>query len=121
VLTTGSPVMMNEWIADVPGIIEAWFPGEQAGNAIAEVLLGETNPSGKLPMTFPQKWEDCSPFPTYMKEDGITRYEDGIYVGYRHFEKNKLKPLFPFGYGLSYTTFNIVTYFILKRNSKDNN
>jgi beta-glucosidase len=105
VLTTGSPVLMNEWVADVPGIIEAWFPGEQAGNAIAEILLGETNPSGKLPMTFPQRWEDCSAFNTYMKEDGTTRYEDGIYVGYRHFEKNKIKPLFSFGYGLSYTTF----------------
>ena len=105
VLTTGSPVLMSEWLNDVPGLMEAWFAGEQAGNAIAEVLLGETNPSGKLPMTFPVKWEDCSAFDTYMKEDSITRYEDGIYVGYRHFEKNKIKPLFPFGYGLSYTNF----------------
>jgi beta-glucosidase len=105
VLTTGSPVLMNEWVDDVPGIIEAWFPGEQAGNAIAEILLGETNPSGKLPMTFPQRWEDCSAFNTYMKEDGTTRYEDGIYVGYRHFDKNNLIPLFPFGHGHSYTQF----------------
>jgi beta-glucosidase len=56
-------------------------------------------------VTFPIKWEDCSAFSTYKKEDGTTRYDDGIYVGYRHFEKNKIKPLFPFGYGLSYTTF----------------
>lgn len=105
VLTTGSPVLMNEWLDKVDGLIEAWFTGEQAGNAIAEILLGETNPSGKLPMTFPMKWEDCSAFNTYKKEDGTTRYEDGIYVGYRHFEKNNIKPLFPFGYGLSYTTF----------------
>lgn len=105
VLTTGSPVTMDKWIDKVDGLIEAWFAGEQAGNAIAEVLLGETNPSGKLPMTFPKRWEDCSAFNTYKKEDGTTRYEDGIYVGYRHFEKNKIEPLFPFGYGLSYTTF----------------
>ncbi len=105
VLTTGSPVLMNEWLDKVDGLIEAWFAGEQAGNAIAEVLLGETNPSGKLPMTFPMKWEDCSAFNTYKKEDGTTRYEDGIYVGYRHFDRNNIKPLFPFGYGLSYTTF----------------
>lgn len=116
VLTTGSPVLMDEWLADVPGLIEAWFPGEQAGNAIAEVLLGETNPSGKLPMTFPVKWEDCSAFETYMKEDGITEYKDRIYVGYRHFEKNKIKPLFPFGYGLSYTSFE---YSGIKLSSKE--
>lgn len=105
VLTTGSPVTMDKWIDKVDGLIEAWFAGEQAGNAIAEILLGEANPSGKLPMTFPKRWEDCSAFNTYKKEDGTTRYEDGIYVGYRHFEKNKIEPLFPFGYGLSYTTF----------------
>ena len=105
VLTTGSPVLMDKWLNNVDGLIEAWFAGEQAGNAIAEILLGETNPSGKLPITFPKRWEDCSAYNTYMKEDGTTRYEDGIYVGYRHFEKNKIEPLFPFGYGLSYTTF----------------
>lgn len=105
VLATGSPVLMNEWIDNVSGLIEAWFAGEQAGNAIAEVLIGETNPSGKLPMTFPKRWEDCSAFNTYKNEDGTTRYEDGIYIGYRHFEKNKIEPLFHFGYGLSYTTF----------------
>lgn len=105
VLTTGSPVLMDKWLNDVDGLIEAWFAGEQAGNAIAEILLGETNPSGKLPITFPKRWEDCSAYNTYMKEDGTTRYKDGIYVGYRHFEKNKIEPLFPFGYGLSYTTF----------------
>lgn len=106
VLTTGSPVLMNNWLDSIDGLIEAWFAGEQAGNAIAEILLGETNPSGKLPVTFPKQWKDCSAYNTYMKESGTTRYEDGIFVGYRHFEKYKIKPLFPFGYGLSYTTFN---------------
>lgn len=116
VLTTGSPVLMDKWINKVDGLLEAWFAGEQAGNAIAEVLLGETNPSGKLPVTFPKRWEDCSAFNTYKKEDGTTRYKDGIYVGYRHFEKNNIKPLFPFGFGLSYTTFN---YNDIKLSSKE--
>ncbi|MFN3694721.1 MAG: fibronectin type III-like domain-contianing protein, partial [Ignavibacterium sp.] len=79
--------------------------GEQIGNAIAEIILGETNPSGKLPITFPMRWEDCSAYETYKKEKGISKYTDGIFVGYRHFEKNKIKPLFPFGFGLSYTQF----------------
>ena len=105
VLTTGSPVLMDEWLDKVDGLVEAWFPGEQAGNAIADILLGETNPSGKLPITFPKRWEDCSAFGSYKKEDGITRYKDGIYVGYRHFDKNNIEPLFPFGFGLSYTSF----------------
>lgn len=105
VLTTGSPVLMDAWLDNVSGLLEAWFAGEQAGNAIAEVLLGETNPSGKLPVTFPKKWEDCSAFNSYKKLDSTTVYEDGIYVGYRHFEKNNITPLFPFGFGLSYTTF----------------
>lgn len=116
VLTTGSPVEMDKWINKVDGLIEAWFAGEQAGNAIAEILIGETNPSGKLPITFPKRWEDCSAFDTYKKEDGTTRYEDGIYVGYRHFDKNKIEPLFPFGFGLSYTTFK---YNDLKLSSKE--
>lgn len=106
VLATGSPVMMDAWLASVRGVLETWFAGEQAGNAIADVLLGATNPSGKLPMTFPQRWEDCSAFASYKKEDGRTTYSDGIYVGYRHFERQGIKPLFPFGYGLSYTTFH---------------
>uniref|UniRef100_A0A832DFI2 Beta-glucosidase n=1 Tax=Ignavibacterium album TaxID=591197 RepID=A0A832DFI2_9BACT len=106
ILTTGSPVLMNEWIDKVPAVIESWFAGEQIGNAIAEILIGEVNPSGKLPITFPVRWEDCSAFGTYKQESGISKYSDGIFVGYRHFEKNNIKPQFPFGFGLSYTQFN---------------
>jgi beta-glucosidase len=109
---------MDKWLDNVSGLIEAWFAGEQAGNAIAEVLLGETNPSGKLPMTFPKRWEDCSAYDTYKKLDSTTIYEDGIYVGYRHFEKYNIQPLFPFGFGLSYTTFK---YNNLKLSSKEIN
>ncbi|WP_041294172.1 beta-glucosidase [Ignavibacterium album] len=105
VLTTGSPVLMNEWIDKVPAVLESWFAGEQIGNAIADIIFGEANPSGKLPITFPLQWEDCSAFETYKKEEGVSKYDDGIFVGYRHFEKNNIKPLFPFGFGLSYTQF----------------
>ena len=105
VLITGSPVLMNSWIGNVKGIVEAWFNGEEIGNAIAEVLTGKYNPSGKLPVTFPKRWEDCSAYPYYMKQDSVTKYGDGIFVGYRHFDKNNIEPLFPFGYGLSYTNF----------------
>jgi beta-glucosidase len=118
ILTTGSPVLMNEWIDDVKGIIETWFGGEEMSYAIADVLSGAYNPSGKLPVTFPKRWEDCSAFKTYKAKDGVTEYSDGIYVGYRHFDKNNIEPLFPFGYGLSYTTFS---YDNLKLTKQDDN
>jgi beta-glucosidase len=106
ILTTGSPVLMNEWIDTVPAVLESWFAGEQIGNAIADILIGEVNPSGKLPITFPASWEDCSAFGSYKQESGISKYSDGIFIGYRHFEKHNIKPQFPFGFGLSYTQFN---------------
>lgn len=105
VLTTGSPVLMNNWIDKVKSIVEMWFAGSEGGNAIADVLLGNYNPSGKLPITFPKRWEDCSAYPTYKKLAAREYYSDDIYVGYRHFDKYNIEPLFPFGYGLSYTTF----------------
>ena len=114
VLTTGSPVLMEKWVNKIDGLIEAWFAGEEAGNAIADVLLGNYNPSGKLPVTFPKQWEDCSAFGTYHTKDSVTVYSDGIFVGYRHFDKNNIEPLFPFGFGLSYTSFS---YENLKINS----
>lgn len=105
VLTTGSPVLMNKWIEKVNGVLEMWFAGSEGGNAITDVLLGNYNPSGKLPITFPKKWEDCSAYPTYKNFNARTYYADDIYVGYRHFDKYGIEPLFPFGFGLSYTIF----------------
>ncbi|MFH1198310.1 MAG: glycoside hydrolase family 3 C-terminal domain-containing protein [bacterium] len=105
ILTTGSPVLMDSWIGKVNGMIETWFAGEYIGEAAAQVLFGEYNPSGKLPITFPKSWEDCSAYPTYKAMSGTTNYDDGIYVGYRHFDKKNIEPLFPFGFGLSYTKF----------------
>jgi len=120
ILTTGSPVLMDDWIDKPKAILQTWFAGEQIGNAIAEIILGEINPSGKLPITFPVRWEDCSAYPYYMKEDSVTRYDDGIFVGYRHFEKYKIKPLFSFGFGLSYTTFELSELKVSKYDLKKN-
>ncbi len=106
ILITGSPVLMSGWISDVKGIVQAWFGGDEAGNAIADVLAGKHNPSGKLPMTFPKRWEDCSAYNFYKKQDSVSVYGDGIFVGYRYFDKKNIAPLFPFGYGLSYTKFS---------------
>ena len=105
VLNTGAPVLMSDWVDNVPALLEMWYPGEEGGNAIADVLLGNYNPSGKLPMTFPVKWEDCSAYSTYPGKDGKVSYSDGIFVGYRYFDKQGTKVLFPLGYGLSYSTF----------------
>lgn len=105
VLHTGSPVLMEKWLGKVKGVVEMWFAGSEGGNAIADVLLGNYNPSGKLPITFPKRWEDCSAYGTYKTFPARTYYADDIYVGYRHFDKKEIEPLFPFGFGLSYTTF----------------
>jgi beta-glucosidase len=105
VLTTGSPVVMESWLSKVKAVVQTWFGGQEMSSAIAEVLSGAANPSGKLPVTFPKRWEDCSAYGSYKMKDSVTEYSDGIYVGYRHYEKKNIEALFPFGFGLSYTAF----------------
>lgn len=104
VLNTGSPITMP-WLDDVAAVLQAWYPGQECGNAIADVLFGDVNPSGKLPQTFPQRLEDNPAFVNYPGENGKVYYGEGIFVGYRYYDKKKIVPLFPFGFGLSYTTF----------------
>ena len=89
----------------MPGLIEAWYAGQEQGNAVAGILFGDVNPSGKLTETIGARREDYSDFGNYPGTDGVMKYAEGIYVGYRHFDKAKIAPLFPFGFGLSYTTF----------------
>ena len=108
---SGNAVAMP-WISEVPAVIQAWYLGTEAGNAIASVLVGDVNPSGKLPFTFPEKLEDVrahqlGDYPGRQREDGIfdEKYNESIFVGYRWTDKQKIRPLFPFGHGLSYTTF----------------
>jgi beta-glucosidase len=103
VLNCGAPVEMP-WADAVPGIVLAYYPGQEGGRAVARVLTGAVNPSGKLPVTFPVHYRDN---PTIMNYPGTreVRYGEGLFVGYRYYDKKDIAPLFPFGHGLSYTTF----------------
>ncbi|MBA3826693.1 MAG: glycoside hydrolase family 3 C-terminal domain-containing protein, partial [Ktedonobacterales bacterium] len=106
VLNTGAPVLMP-WVSQVQGIVEGWYPGQEDGTAIAAVLFGDVNPSGKLPMTFPASGTQV-PANTTAQYPGVndeSAYSEGLQVGYRYYDANNLTPLFPFGYGLSYTNF----------------
>ena len=107
VITSGGALDMTRWIDQVPGIIEAWYPGQEGGTALAQILFGEYSPSGKLPASFERQWEDNPTFKTYYTKPGELQvdYSEGVFVGYRHYDRATVKPLFPFGYGLSYTTF----------------
>ncbi|MCE1199938.1 MAG: glycoside hydrolase family 3 C-terminal domain-containing protein, partial [Marinilabiliales bacterium] len=105
VLNGATPITMNEWLDKVPAVIDALYPGQEGGNALASVLFGKVNPSGKLPLTFPKRFEDSPVYGTYPGSRDLANYTEGIFVGYRHFDKQKIQPLFPFGFGLSYTTF----------------
>ncbi len=118
VLICGSPIAMDPWLENVPAVVQAWYAGSEAGNVIADIIFGDVNPSGKLPTTFPKKLEDS---PAHQSEetypgvkilnkqgeikDEIVYYKEGIFVGYRYFDKRGIEPLFPFGHGLSYTSF----------------
>jgi beta-glucosidase len=104
VLNTGSPISML-WLDKVAAVVEAWFPGQECGNAIADVLFGDVNPSGRLSQTWPVRLEDNPAYINYPGENGRVVYGEGLFVGYRYYEKKKIEPLFPFGHGLSYTTF----------------
>ena len=108
VLINGSPIAMDKWIDSVSSVVEAWYGGMEAGNAIASVIFGDINPSGKLTITFPKRLSDS---PAHVSKrtfpgDEKVYYDEGIFVGYRHFDTRDIEPLFPFGFGLSYTTFS---------------
>ncbi len=106
VMISGLPVEMEPWVKNVPALLQVWYCGMEGGNAMAEVLFGDVNPSGKLPVTFPARLEDCSAHSIgeFPGKDTV-EYKEGIFVGYRHFDTNKIEPLFCFGHGLSYTAF----------------
>ncbi len=108
-VTSGGNVNSTRWIDQVPGLIETWYAGQEGGTALAEALFGVVNPSGHLPVTFERNIEDNPTSSNYYPEaDGIkVTYNEGIFVGYRGYDHNHTKPLFPFGYGLSYTTFKL--------------
>jgi beta-glucosidase len=106
-VTSGGNVDPDGWLDLVPAYLELWYPGERGGTALAEILFGAVNPSGHLPVTFERRWADNPVHDSYYTESGTNRvvYKEGVFVGYRGYEHNHVKPLYPFGYGLSYTTF----------------
>jgi len=114
ILIAGSPVDCTSFMEKAPALLNAWYPGMMGGDAIARVIFGDISPSGKLPVTYPKKIEDHPAhkskdrFPGNLKTLKI-HFDEGIYVGYRYFDKHKIEPLFPFGYGLSYTTFEFLS------------
>jgi beta-glucosidase len=106
VVKSGAPVLMP-WLDQVPAVVEAWYPGEEDGNVVADVLFGAMNPSGKLPVTFPRAEGDT---PAHTADrwpgvNGVATYSEGLRIGYRWYDAQRIAPLFPFGFGLSYTSF----------------
>jgi len=107
VVLEGTMVEMDAWLDKVPALLQAWYPGMEGGNALARVLFGDVNPSGKLPATFPKKLSDSPAHApgNYPGTNGTVTYAEGLLVGYRWFDAKNIEPQFPFGFGLSYTTF----------------
>ena len=118
VLHNGSPVEMP-WVNQVKGIVEAYLSGQAVGGAVCDILFGKVNPSAKLPETFPLKLEDNPSYLSYFGEGDVVEYREGIFVGYRYYDKKKMDVLFPFGYGLSYTTFEYSDLKVDKESMKD--
>jgi len=105
VLNTGSPITMD-WLEQVPAVLQMWYAGQEGGSAIAQILLGSAEPGGRLTTTYPRRLLDNSSYINYPGENGRVYYGEGIFVGYRYYDKKGVEPLFPFGYGLSYTSFS---------------
>lgn len=104
VLNLGGPIAMP-WLDHVSSVVQMWYLGQETGNALADVLFGEVCPSGKLPTTFPRRLEDNPSFVNFPGENGHVNYGEGLFIGYRYYDKKSIEPLFPFGHGLSYTQF----------------
>jgi len=110
VLMGGGAIDMNSWLSQTPAVLQSWYPGLEGGNALAKILFGDINPSGKLPMTFPKKLADnpsyvLGEYPGDTTNSLIVHYYDDIYVGYRYFDTYKITPQFAFGHGLSYSNY----------------
>lgn len=107
VMLCGTPVELGDWYENTPGVLQHSYLGMEGGNALARVIFGDINPSGKLPYTFPRKLRDSPAhiLGEYPGKDSTVQYNEGIYVGYRYFDAKGVEPMFPFGYGLSYTSF----------------
>ncbi len=108
ILNAGDSVNLKQWVDQVPALLDAWYGGEEGGDAMADLLFGDVDPSGKLPFSFLRSLEDSPSYGNYPGQNLHVKYAEGIYVGYRYFDKHPdTRPLFPFGFGLSYTTFEL--------------
>lgn len=105
VLNSGGPVLPRGWLEAVPALVEAFYLGQEGGSALAEILFGDASPSGRLPASWPRRWEDSHAYGRYPGSGGSISYDEGLLVGYRWFDTKRVAPLFPFGHGLSYTRF----------------
>ncbi len=105
VINAGSPLSMGDWLEAPRAVLQVWYPGQEFGNALADVLSGAVNPSGRLPMTIPKRLQDTPAYTNYPGERGHVRYGEGVFVGYRHYDYCDIEPEFSFGFGLSYTAF----------------
>ncbi len=119
VLNNGSPVAMSAWIDGVAAVVEAYMMGQAGGAAIADVLYGKVNPSGKLAETFPLRLVDTPAYLNWPGSAGSVRYGEGLYIGYRYYDAREIPVLFPFGYGLSYTTFAYTNLKVSSENFRD--
>lgn len=119
VLNNGAPVAMSAWIDDVAAVLEGWMMGQAGGQVIAEMLFGKVNPCGKLAETFPLRLVDMPAYINWPGEAGSVRYGEGLFVGYRYYDTKQMPVLFPFGYGLSYTTFEYSNVEVSKPIFKD--
>ena len=105
ILNTGSAVVMEPWIDGAAAVVEAWLMGQAGAGAVADILFGRLNPSGKLAETFPRRLADTPAYLNFPGENGVVRYGEGLFIGYRYYDAKEMPVLFPFGHGLSYTTF----------------
>ena len=121
VLNNGAPVTMSAWIDDVAAVLEGWMMGQAGGIAIADVLFGKVNPCGKLAETFPLKLSDTPAYLNWPGEAGAVHYGEGLFIGYRYYDAKQMPVLFPFGYGLSYTTFEYSNAKVSAKTFKDVN
>ena len=118
VLSNGAPVEIP-WIDKVKGLLESYLGGQAGGGAVADILFGEVNPSGKLAETFPKKLSHNPSYLNFPGEGNKVEYREGVFVGYRYYDKKEIEPLFPFGYGLSYTTFEYTDIIVDKKEITD--
>lgn len=107
IVQAGTPVQMDSWISKVQAVLFTWYQGQELGNAAASVIVGKYNPSGRLPITFPKRVEDCPAFSSFPGDQGVSEYSEGVYVGYRWWDLIDTLPMFPLGFGLSYSTFEL--------------